>query len=380
MDDRPIRVLQVVTILNRGGLESMLMNHYRAIDRGRIQFDFLVHRSCEGEYENEILELGGRIYRMPAITPRNLVVYVKKLDSFFSEHSEYTIIHSHLDALSTFVLRAAKKAKRSCRIAHSHISHMDMNAKAVARIFSKAFLKRYCNEHFACSGIAGDWLFGKQIGKQGRLTLFRNAINTHQFTHSPEVRSRVRTELGLDDRFVIGHVGRFNLQKNHKLLLDIFARILSQEPRAVLLLAGDGSLRPAMEAKAAALGIRENVQFVGVRSDIPDLLQAMDLFLFPSLYEGLPVTVIEAQASGLPCVLSDTISKECDISGILTFLPLAESLDVWCDEVLKLKRGSRLSDAHRRVADAGYDVETNADWLTKFYSSKHHQNQDYNHA
>jgi glycosyltransferase involved in cell wall biosynthesis len=361
----PVRVLQVVTIMNRGGLETMLMNYYRQINRKKIQFDFLVHRSEEGHYDREIKELGGKIYRMPSIKPGNYHQYFKLLDEFFENHKEYKVVHSHINENSSFVLRAAKKAGIPCRIAHSHLSDLGLDMKLPFRIYARYFMKDHPNYYFACSKNAGKWLFGKKQTKLNDVMILNNAVNTKDFKFNLKTRNKIRSELGLKDEIVIGHIGRFNKQKNHNYLIEIFKQVYKKQSNVILLLIGDGHLRADIEKKVKALGLSSNVRFLGVRSDIPELMQAMDIFLFPSLFEGLPVVLVEAQAAGLKCIASDTITEECDVTGRVDFISLNQTPQYWANLILS---GSyEHIDTAQALQKNGYDAVTNAMWLTNFY-------------
>ena len=319
-----IRVLQVVTVMNRGGLETMLMNYYRKMDRNKVQFDFMVHREDKGHYDEEILSLGGRIFRMPQIRPGNYRVYFNKLDQFFSDHKEYKVVHSHINENSSFVLRAAKKAGVPCRIAHSHLSDLGIDLKLPFRLYARSVMKDHPTKYFACSKNAGKWLFRNTNTEE--IKVLNNAVNVEEFLFNRETRQKVRQELGVRrNQLVIGHIGRFNKQKNHEYLIDIFKSVVEKRPDAVLVMIGEGNLKPQIEKKVSDLGLSSNVRFLGVRSDIADLMQGMDLFLFPSLFEGLPVVLVEAQAAGLQCVISDSITKESDITGRIEFTSLQET-------------------------------------------------------
>ncbi|MFH5186064.1 glycosyltransferase family 1 protein [Paenibacillus sp. TAB 01] len=360
-----IRVLQVVTIMNRGGLETMLMNYYRQIDRSRIQFDFIVHREEEGHYDAEIQSLGGRIYRMPQIRPGNYRLYFKKLDAFFAEHNEYKVVHSHINENSSFVLRAAKRAGVPCRIAHSHLSDLGIDLKLPFRLYARMAMKDNPNRYFACSYHAGQWLFGKQLAASQQVTVLNNAVHVEQFQYDPDVRSRLREELGAGDRLVIGHIGRFNKQKNHDFLLDVFKAVQELRPDTLLVLAGDGQLRPEMERKAARLGLSGSIRFLGVREDVPELMQAMDLFVFPSLFEGLPVVLVEAQAAGLNCLVSDAITQESDVTGRVRFISLKESAESWARTIAGASPERR--DTAELLRARGYDTGTMTQWLADYY-------------
>ncbi len=344
------------------------MNYYRQMREKGIQFDFLVHRTEEGHYDREIEAMGGRIYRMPAIRPGQYRRYFKRLDAFFGFHRDYKVVHSHMNENSGFVLRAARKAGVPCRIIHSHLSDLGLDYKYPFRLYARMSIKDHPSDYFACSARAGEWLFGKEKRLSDKVTVLHNAVNAAEFAYDASVREAIRNEIGAGDAIVIGHIGRFNEQKNHKFLLQLFEEIHRRNPNTMLLLAGDGHLRPAMEQEANRLGIAGAVRFLGVRGDVAALLQAMDLFLFPSLFEGLPVVLVEAQAAGLRCVVSDAITQEADLTGRLAFLSLRQPLSDWCDAVL----GSTYEHADTRLQlrESGYDTASMADWLSDYYRSR----------
>lgn len=360
-NSRQIRILHVVTYMGRGGLETMIMNYYRHIDRDKVQFDFLVHRDFKADYDDEIESLGGRIFRVPRLVPwsRN---YIKSLEGFFLSHPEYKIVHVHQDCLSSVILKVAKKCGVPVRIAHSHSSNQDKNLKYLIKLFYKKSISTYATHLFACGKDAGDWMFG---GADYRI--INNAIDSGAYSYNPEKRARVRNDLGIsDDAFVIAHVGRFNAVKNHTFLLDVFDKISKQNDKAVLLLVGDGILRSEMENKVEALELADKVIFTGVRSDVQELMQAMDCFVFPSLYEGLPVTLVEAQAAGLPCIVSDGVPEECAITDLVKHVSLSQSVEMWANEIFNTISASR-QDTRQQIANAGFDIQANAQWLQNFY-------------
>jgi len=356
-----MRILQVVTIMNRGGLETMLMNYYREIDRSRLQFDFLVHREGRGHYDDEIERLGGRIYRMPMLRPGRYRQYFRELERFFAEYPEYPVVHAHNNENSSFVLRAAKNAGVPCRIAHSHLSDLAIDYKLPFRLYARSVMQGQPTHYFACSENAGRWLFGRNKP----VTVLNNAVNAAEFRYNPTLRERVRAELGAGDRLVIGHIGRFTRQKNHRFLLDIFQAVRDRRPDALLVLAGEGDLLAETAAKADRLGIAASVRFLGVRRDIPALLQSFDLFLFPSLFEGLPVVLVEAQAAGLACLVADTITREADMTGRVGFASLKASPEAWAERILGLPLEH--ADTAEAIARSGYDTRTMADWLSDYY-------------
>ena len=361
MTDQPIRILHVVTYMGRGGLETMIMNYYRHIDRSKVQFDFLVHRDFRADYDDEIEALGGRIFRLPQLVPWSRS-YLKALEQFFRKHPEYKIVHVHQDCLSSVILKVAKKCGVPVRIAHSHSSSQDKNLKYLIKLFYKQFIPSHATHLFACGKEAGDWMFGG-----APFHILNNAIDTKQYACDSIRHSQVRKALQIPNgAFVIGHVGRFNTVKNHSFLLDVFAQVSQQAKNSVLLLVGDGDLRAEMEKKAASLGVANSVIFTGVRHDVPDLMQAMDCFVFPSLYEGVPVTLIEAQASGLPCVISDGVPVECAKTNLVKQIPLSADPSQWVEEILKTQSHAR-QNTKEQIIQAGYDIEANAQWLQKFY-------------
>lgn len=355
------RVLQVVTLMNRGGLESMLMNYYRNIDRSKVQFDFLVHRKGEHDFTNEIFSLGGKIYTVPPVNPLNTNGYLHEINNFFKQHSEYRIVHSHLDALSTYPLKYAQKHGVPIRISHSHNTSQEKNLKYIIKVYSRSQIKKYTTHLFSCGKDAGKWLFGKSD-----FQILNNAIDAKKFSYNPDLSYETKQSLGINGKFVIGHVGRFNKQKNHEFLIDIFEKIYEKEKNSILLLIGVGDLEEKIRKRVENLGLTSVVKFLGLRSDIPDLLQAVDVFVFPSLFEGLPVTLVEAQASGLPCVISDTISNEVEITPNIKFVSLGKGADSWSNHILDFNTHTR-KNMYDTIRENGFDIETNVRWLENLY-------------
>ena len=356
-----IRVLHIVTYMGRGGLETMIMNYYRHIDRSQIQFDFLVHRDFRADYDDEIEALGGIIYRLPRLVPWS-ITYNKSLDAFFASHPEYKIVHVHQDCLSGVILKAAQKQGVPVRIAHSHSSSQDKNLKYLLKLFYMRQIPRYATQLFACGKEAGDWMF-----RGASYRVMNNAVDTKKYIYSPEMRDRMRCQLGISkDAFVVGHVGRFDPVKNHTFLIDVFACLKKKRENAILLLVGDGVMRVEMEKKVAALGIADHVVFTGVRDDVHHLMQAMDIFVFPSIYEGLGIVAIEAQAAGLPCCVADTLPDEVAITELVQFRSLEDGADQWAEWVLGRTKESR-RDTLEDIQKAGYDISSTSVWLENFY-------------
>ncbi len=369
--DGPIRVLNLFTIMDRGGAETMVMNYYRKIDRSKVQFDFLVHRQQRGAYEDEIEALGGRIYRMSPIYPQNFRKYKKELRAFFQEHPEYRIIHAHMSELGYFAFREAARQGVPVRICHAHNAPHGFDLKMIVRTYFKKRMMPYVTHLFMCGIESGRWLFGEE--NESRFIMLNNAIDAAAYAYDPRRRQAVRQDLGLTGELVVGHVGRFNKQKNHPFLIELFAALLKREPNAVLLLVGGGEDQPRIEQKVRDLGIAERVRFLGVRSDVADLMQAMDVFAFPSLFEGLPVTMVEAQAAGLPCLISDGIPKECILThGLVEIVPLAAGPEAWAERVLE-KRNFPRTDRRAEIAAHGFDIATEAVKLQEFYQNAYEQ-------
>ncbi len=364
----PVRVLQVVTHMERGGLESMIMNYYRHIDRERIQFDFLVHRQDRAAFDAEIKSMGGRIYCLPRLVPWSKN-YLSTLNRFFDEHTEYKVIHVHQDCLSSVILKVAAQHNVPVRIAHSHNANQDRNLKYPIKLWYRRSIPQYATNLFACGKDAGDWMFNG-----APYQIINNAIDAAAYAYDPGKRTEMRQRLDLRNELVVGHVGRFNPQKNHPFLLDIFASLLKKEPNAILLLVGGGEDMPKIQVKAQALGIAEHVRFLGVRSDVADLMQVMDVFVFPSMYEGLPVTMVEAQAAGLPCLISDKVPSECILTdGLVDILPLSAAPETWAEKILE-KRKVRRTDRRTEIAAHGFDITTEAVKLQEFYINAYEQN------
>lgn len=371
----PIRILHVIGIMNRGGAETMIMNLYRNIDRTKIQFDFVENSSLPAVFDEEILALGGKIYRCPRYRGINHISYVKWWVEFFEEHaSEYGIIHGHLGSTASIYLSIARRFGLYT-IAHSHSSGTDHSLKSFLYDIMSYNTRNVADYFFACSEQAGVDRFGEKITEGENYSILNNAINIKQFAYDSVARETKRKELDLiSNELVVGHVGRFSPAKNHAFLLDIFAALLRKEENAVLLLVGGGDGMDEIRRKAENLGISDRVRFLGVRSDVADVMQAMDVFAFPSLYEGLPLTLVEAQSSGLPCLISDRIPPDCILTeGLIRTMSLDSSADEWADALLSLRSVAR-EDHSTEVAAHGFDIKTEAKKLQEFYINAYEQN------
>lgn len=358
-----IRILQCVNDMHRAGLETMLMNYYRHIDREKIQFDFLTHRPQKSDYDDEIKSLGGRVYYAPRLYPQNYPAYFSYMRNFFLEHPEYKIVHSHIDAMSYLPLRAAQKAKIPVRIAHSHNTSIDRDYKFLLKMYYRKRLPSAANCFVACGQAAGRFLFGNR-----NFTVIPNAVDAKKFVFDEGVRARKRRELGYKNEFVIGHVGRISYQKNHQFLIRIFYEIQKKCAEAVLMLVGVGEKEQEVRQQVAQLGLNEKVRFLGNRDDVNELYQAMDAFVLPSLFEGIPVVGIEAQFADLPCFFSTAVPDEVKFNPKTQFIDLNKSVSVWADAILRAIGLARRNDSSY-IHNSHYDISTAHQILEKYYFS-----------
>lgn len=356
----PLRIAQVMGRMNGGGVETVVMNYYRHIDRSKVQFDFLVDADSTLVPREEIESLGGRVFEIPPY--QQILAYQRELQCLFRQE-KWEIVHSHINALSVFPLRAAKKAGVSVRIAHSHsTSGRGEYAKNVTKWVLRRFANVYPTNRIACSDKAGRWLFGEGSS----YTLFYNAIDLGMFGFDSEKRRLARDELDIaDETFVVGHMGRFMAQKNHAFLISAFAKFLELEPDSLLLLAGSGDLMPQAEELVARLGVADKVRFLGYRDDSDYLYNAFDCFALPSLYEGLPLVAVEAQRAGLRCLLSTAITPEVALTDGAEFHDI-DSVSEWARAFEKCSKTRLRNDAPMDLFSA-YNVEDAAARLQNYY-------------
>lgn len=359
----PLRVLHVLTSMNRGGAETMVMNCYRAIDRSQVQFDFLVHREARGDFDEEIESMGGNIYRTIPIRPWSYKRYFELLDDFFKNHAhKYIAIHSHIQENSYFALTFAQKYGIKNRINTSHAA-FDHSYKDIFRKYAKWYGRFTDFRKLACGEDAGLSLYGKDA----HFEVLHNFLDIKKYTYNEEDRKLFRLEKGWDeDTIVIGHVGRIDKAKNQMFLIDVFQKFHEKNQHSILVLVGDGNYRSKVEEKVCNLHLENCVQIEGRRSNVQDYLRAFDVFVFPSIREGLPLSVIEAQAAGLPCVLSDTIDHSVDVTGNIHFVPLDAGIDIWCNQVFSMCHLPH-EDTSQTIAKAGYDVNSNVKRLMELY-------------
>ncbi len=377
MQNEPIRILQVVGRMDRGGIETMLMNLYRHMDREKVQFDFLAHYGREAVYNDEIRSLGGRIYEMPALKDENHVYYwrifsyLRALHRFFKEHREYKVIHGHMTNTASIYMPIAKKYGVTCRISHSHSTRGKAGHLGKVTDLLQKSISRHATDLFACSEAAMHWFYPQALIDSGKVQILANAVDAERFRFRPDIRAQKREELDLGDSLAIICVGRFRPEKNQSFLLDVLQEMLKHRQDVIFVFAGDGPCEDAVKEKATALGLEAHTRFLGMRTDVPELLQAADAFVLPSLWEGLPVTGIEAQASGLHCVVSDGLTQEMNALGMVNYVSLEASCKTWSDALIEAATQPR-RDTYEEMTASGYDINTTAPWLQEFYLRKHH--------
>ena len=315
---------------------------------------------------------------MCPIYPQNFSRYKKMLKAFFDEHPEYKILHSHMSELGCYAFIEAAKRGIKVKICHAHNAptKSSMTIKEKAQLIFRDYFKKkmlpYSDFLFVCGEEAGNWLYGEK--NSHRFIMMNNAVDAQKFTYSPTASEETRANLNLGDKFTILIVGRFNPQKNHTFIIDIFNEIKKLHNNSTLLLVGNGELENDVRSKVASLGLENDVLFLGLRDDVHNLLSASDVFLFPSLYEGLPVTMVEAQSSGIRCFISDTIPSQCILNDDVTVISLNEPASEWATQIIKLSDGYERCDQYQHITQAGFDIKSNAKWLEEFYITEYNKN------
>lgn len=372
----PLIVLHVVGRLDMGGAESRIMDIYRRMDRSRVQFYFAEHTADRCFFEEEIEKLGGQILRVPRFNGKNILAYQRAWKQLFLAHPEIRIVHGHMTSTAAIYLPIAKRLGVERTIAHARSAGVDPGIKGRLTRFLRKNLWKKCDDCFTCSRLAGESVFGKQAMEAGKVELIPNAIETDRFAFDEVARQRLREELNLSKDFVLGHVGRFSPVKNHAYLLEILKQCIKREredglPPFKLMLLGDGPLQENIRRLAEEKGLAERVLFLGNQKEVHRYYQAMDFFLLPSFYEGLPGTAIEAQASGLMGILSDAVTGEAVVTDLLKQLSIQEPPEAWAGEIIRMSAGERKAGLRtgypQRVKEAGYDVAGQAARLQEFY-------------
>jgi Glycosyltransferase len=368
-----IRILHVVHALTRGGgLSHFVMNYYRNIDREKIQFDFLYFKEVENDFKEEISMLGGEYYYMSM--PSASIAFFKQSDSFFKQNSEkYTAIHCHaLFAVSVFAPFAKKYGLKNI-IAHSHSVGYGIGfIKKLRNLYFVKRAKRLSQYHLACSLEAAEFMFGKSEISENKVKIINNAIDINKYMYNGDLKEKIRNELGLKNKFIIGHVGGFVQLKNHSFLIDVFNEIVKINQNAHLILIGadgttsDGSSKNKIVEKTHEYSLQDHIHFLGIRDNINELMMAMDIFIFPSLYEGLGLVLIEAQATGLLCYASDNVPKDSKLTDRIRYLSLKKTPFEWAEIILNDKLSNQNREMDINLFDK-FNIETQKSVLENIY-------------
>jgi glycosyltransferase involved in cell wall biosynthesis len=353
----------MIGALEMGGSQALVMNLYRHIDREKIQFDFILDHPDRDDYAAEVKALGGKIYTMPGFHG-NVTQVRRAWDEFFKAHPEYKVLHSHVRSYASLYLPIAKRHGVKT-IIHSHSTSNGKGFSSLVKMALQYPLRYQADVLMGCSRESGQWLFGKKATAGDRFFLLPNGVDLQRFSFDESIRQQYRRDMGLEDKLVIGHVGRFHPSKNHMFLLDVFAQLKKHRPDAVLLLVGDGDLRPEIESKISQLGLTDSVILTGNRSDVAELMQAMDTLAFPSVWEGLPTTVVEAQATGLPCIISDRITEDVDLSPLVQRLSI-DNTALWA-KVLAYPQPRQ--NVQSDIIASGFEINSAAAKLSQLYES-----------
>lgn len=389
--NQPVIVLHVVGRLDIGGAESRIMDLYRNIDREKVQFHFVQHTTDRCAFEEEVERLGGKVYHVPRFKVKNYFAYKKAWKDLFEAHPEIKVVQGHMTSTAAIYLPIAKKAGVEITIAHARSAGVDPGLKGHLTRFLRRDLYKKCDYRFTCSGMAGESVFGNQKQISRKATFIPNAIDVDKFKFDEEIRGQIRYELGIKDKFVIGHVGRFSHMKNHKYMLQILEQCLKIEKEkslleTMLMFVGDGEMKEEIMEQAVAMGISSRVLFMGNKKDVYRYYQAMDYFLLPSLYEGLPGTVVEAQASGLHGIMSDSVTAEAIVTDLIQMRSIKENPGLWAEEIMKtnerlskdLENGEDIENSPMTVREArssyaqvvreaSFDVKEQAKRMQEFY-------------
>lgn len=360
-----IRVLQVIGSLNMGGSQTMIMNIYRNIDRKKIQFDFIIDRENEVYFAEEIKKMGGKIYILPQFKGYNYFSYKKAWKNFFIEHKEYKVIHGHVRSIASIYLKIAKKFGLFT-IAHSHSTSNGSGIKSFIKNKLQKKIPQYADYLFACSLESGEWLFGKENVKKDKFFIINNSIDVDKYKYNKEIRDKYRKKMNLDKEIAIVQIGRFNKEKNYFFSIELAKELKENDFNFKMFFIGDGQLRDNIKKKINEENLEQQICILGLRNDIPMLLQAMDIFIMPSLYEGLPLALIEAQAASLPCVISETIRSGILNNNLVKSLSLDEDIYIWNKTINYISKKMRCDECDIIVKN-GFDITENANWLQNFY-------------
>lgn len=370
MKSKPIRVLQILGIVAGGGVEAVIMNYYEHIDRSQVQFDFVVHNDSPVDITEKVEAMGGKVYK---VTPYTKNVFAFMYDVYkIIKKNHYTIVHSNMNTLSVFSLFPAWMAGVPVRILHNHSTSVPSETKRnIMKMILRPFAKLFANKYFACSQLAAEWMYGKSSAESGKVTIIHNAIDLKKYAFDQDKRDRIRKELGIENKFVIGHVGRFMYQKNHEFLIDVFYELLKFRKDAVLLMIGDGPLHNNIRDKINELGVADYVVDLGIRDDVNELYNVMDVFCFPTRYEGLGMVVVEAEANDLPSLVSESVPNEAVVlPNLVKYFPL--TLKTACDWAMELnhlrRKQTNSQDFFCCFEEKGYYIKKESFNLVNHYN------------
>lgn len=365
--NKKVKVLRIIGECKTGGTETIALNYYKNLNHELVGMDFLFYGPSLPRFSEELEVNGDRVINVVDYT-QNLIGSIREIRDVV-KNGNYDIVHAQLNALNFFPLLGAYLGGAKIRIAANH-STANMRyefKKSIVKYLVRPTASILATNYAACSKYAGEWCFGKRTLESGKIKIIHNAIDLSSFNYSEDIRQNVRKKMNWDRRFVIGHAGRFTEQKNHKFMVEIFARIHKKLPEALLVFAGDGHLIDDIKVQVEKLGLTNSVQFLGVRFDMNELMQGMDIFLFPSLYEGLGNVITEAQAVGLRSVVSDVVPNEVKMTELVDFISLNKSVEFWADAILKYKDGYVHRNRHDDLKRAGYEIKSAARDLEKYY-------------
>ncbi|MFD4817054.1 glycosyltransferase family 1 protein [Peribacillus butanolivorans] len=365
---KKVKILHYVPGFDHGGIESRLIDWYKNIDRDKIQFDLI---KLTPDTENPLIEkfkdLGGMVYTLPKFSPKTYFIFQKELKKFFNEH-DYNAVHCHSPITGHFVLQRAMNNGIPIRIMHSRTTQFNSDSTFIPiRNYLKRLSVSYATDYFACSREAGTWLFGEKAILDKKVKIIDNGIEAEKFIFNNNIRLKIREELKINNNFVIGNVGRFSSVKNHSFMIDIFKEISKINKNSKLMLLGDGPTEEEIKAKVKELNLADKVLFLGRQTDVEKYLQAMDVFLFPSHFEGFGTVAIEAQTAGLRCIVSEGVPSSVDITDLIEHLPLSTGPEKWAKNILQYSKGYKRNNMYEEIVNAGFDVKSTIKSLEKFY-------------
>ncbi|MCP3761403.1 glycosyltransferase family 1 protein [Domibacillus sp. A3M-37] len=371
--NEPLRILHVVGGMDKAGTETMLMNLYRNIDRGRVQFDFVSYYKEDAYYDKEIIELGGKVIKISPPQEIGIKKSIQELRWVIKKYGPYKAVHAHTLFNCGISVLAARLEGVKIRISHAHTT-LDGSSNIIKKIYSilmRAIIRTYSTDLLACSERAGKFLFGKSITQNSKYAYFPNCIDYNKFINFNENTDIQKEKLKINkEHIVIGHIGRFVKAKNHEFILEVLVKLFNDNKEYTALFVGDGELRGQIEYKAKEYGIHDKIHFLGLRDDIDNMLNITDIFIFPSIYEGLGLVLLEAQASGVPCIVSNAIQPEADVGlGLMHKLDLKDSIENWCDYIKLIKKQKKIDkkSISQAFTQSGYSIKSGVNKLMQIY-------------